>query len=214
MDGYTSRQCGRAFPGSSRWGLVMCRCTTLPVSWRLEHCKVDQPPSIQALGKPHQKPELAMEGGTPSHLGAYRLQQSSLCSSFSNRRLQIQYCQDTTWSHGRIRARCVALGILKWSSRLRRRYDSDNLEDVNPLSDQESGPATEDVAVDQQSFKASPIMTTHKMDLDLQVRTAIDIACLNRGCAVFVCPCPTTEDTFSTDLVAYKVYGHLEHLKH
>jgi hypothetical protein len=57
-------------------------------------------------------------------------------------------------------------------------------------------------------------MTARKTDLELQTCTAIDIACPDGGCAVFVCPCLTCEDTFSADLVAYKFYGHLEHPKH
>jgi hypothetical protein len=97
--------------------------------------------------------------------------------------------------------------------------DIENIDD----SDEGGAVALEEATVSQllpqdkkayNDFAASSISTKHQSDLDLQGRTAIDIACPNGGHAVFVCPCPTCEDIFRADLVAYKFYAHLEHPKH
>jgi hypothetical protein len=101
--------------------------------------------------------------------------------------------------------------------------DSENLDDAAIDSDEDGDVTLEEASVSQllpqdkkayKDFAASSIMSKHRTDLDLQARTAIDIACPNGGHAVSVYLCSTYEDTFHADLVAYKFYTHLEHPKH
>jgi hypothetical protein len=117
-------------------------------------------------------------------------------------------------------------GLLHISSTNDIESDDENIEQIedDALGSDESDAGLEEINAGFQlsltdkkaydEFGSSTIYREHCTDRELQNRTASGIACGNGAHAVFVCPCPTCEDTFGVNYRVYKFYTHMEHPKH